>query len=760
MATSATEPGAGPDDIEMQPLGAGPILQPGVGAQPADYSIRDLYIALLKDDEERALDILNRHPDFATMACTYPEHYGESPLHLAIFNRNTRLVQELVIPEYNADTNARCTGTRFSTAQRTEEEDVLFYYGLFLHIEKPIHEPVTRTHLREHDLEREVLPKCFAQYITGFAQAQYALLTRYFQEHSHIAQHSRCIRTARLVGISELAQSLQLSLPAHTTRPVQWPREYVLSLAACLGMKDIVRCLVEHGARLDNTDSKGNTVLHVLANMEHANCSMAKLVLELVEKQLKTLEEQLDNRQISQDQFNQLSRALDLEKVQNNVGLTPAMLAVASANLEMFQFLLENNPKHHVLWKYGPVSECLYDLSEIDTCPQGYTLLEVAVFSDVYRLYDNIKAARMIEATPIKQLLEEKWRCVRLWFWAFAVIYFIHIIIFTACCWNRPLENVVKNVTNGTDNVMITVMEKVPWRESYNTPPHRARGAGELFTVITSLTFVLGFFFIEPAKRYDFMKKHYSMKTLTYIFFNAFGYGIGNGPFRFLSLVYVIAVEILMILRLADSPGEDVVMSIALVFGWMLMLYFSRGSQHLGPFTIIIHRQANEDLEQFSDFGNTFFTLFKLTIGVEDIAVLNKAPNPSIAVILFISFLIFSFLLMANLLIAIMGETLGVVSDAGWKNLWKLQRASLIILFEQRYRWCLRCVPRRLMQFAGEHVDDLMVHPNTRYLKVKLRGKPEAGKETKLTPPDQHEDLHDAPSRCCGGCFGTRVEQT
>ncbi|KAI8497518.1 Transient receptor putative cation channel sub V member 6 [Branchiostoma belcheri] len=653
-----------------------------------DDSIRDLYTALLKDDEERALDILNGHPEFAKMACEDPDRYGESPLHLAIFNRNYRLVQELVIPEYNADTNARCTGTRFSTAQGTKEEDVLFYYG-----------------------------------------------------------------------------------------------EYVLSLAACLGMKDIVRCLVEHGARLDNTDSKGNTVLHVLATMEHADCSMAKLVLELVEKQLKTLEEQLDSRQISQDDFDQRKEKLDLGRVENDRGLTPLKLAAASANLEMFQFLVKSNQR--VLWKYGDASECLYDLSEIDTFstdtrPQTYSLLEVAVFSDVYRLYYNIKASRMIEATPIKQLLEEKWRCVRWWFWAFAVIYFIHIIIFTACCYYRPLQDVVKNVS---DNVTVTVVEKVPVFESYNTPGHRARGAGELFTVITSLTFVLGFFVFEPAKRLDFMIEHYSMKTSTYIFFNAFGYGIGNGPFRFVSPVYVLAVVTLMILRLANLPCEDVVMSIALVFGWMLMLYFARGSEHLGPFTIIIHRilmkdvfrfflvylvclagyttafyvtfqQATEDLEQFSDFGNTFFTLFKLTIGVEDIAVLNKAPNPIMAVILFVSFLIFSFLLMANLLIAIMGETLGVVSDAGWKNLWKLQRASLIILFEQRYRWCLRCVPRRLMQFVGEHVDDLMVHPNTRYLKVRIRGKPEAGRETKLTPPDRHEDpVPEAPSRCCGGCF-------
>ncbi|XP_078665757.1 transient receptor potential cation channel subfamily V member 4-like [Branchiostoma floridae x Branchiostoma belcheri] len=124
----------------------------------------------------------------------------------------------------------------------------------------------------------------------------------------------------------------------------------------------------------------------------------------------------------------------------------------------------------------------------------------------------------------------------------------------------------------------------------------------------------------------------------------------------------------------------------------------------------VTFQQAEEDLEQFSDFGSTFLTLFKLTIGVEDIAVLNKAPNPGIAISLYVSFLIFSFLLMSNLLIGMAGETLGVVLEAGWKKLWELQRAYLIILFERRLRWCP-------WQQEGEIVDLPGFDRNKRYLR-------------------------------------------
>ncbi|XP_066269303.1 transient receptor potential cation channel subfamily V member 6-like [Branchiostoma lanceolatum] len=258
--------------------------------------------------------------------------------------------------------------------------------------------------------------------------------------------------------------------------------------------------------------------------MDHpdAACSMARLVLKLVEEQLETLKAQYDNQQLSQEELVQIRENLDLEKITNNAGFTPVKLAADSGNLEMFQVLLDPSRKHHVLWKYGPVSECLYDLTDIDSLQHRAcsNLLEIVVYSNVRQLYTNIEAARMVQATPIKQLLNKKWTSfVRGWFLAFALAYLVHIIVFTICCWYRPLRTVVKVVSDGTNNVTVTVVEKVPVFESYDTPWHQARLGGEMFTLLV----VLVILWCEISDMIHVRPEACGILN-----------GVGNGPFRFL----------------------------------------------------------------------------------------------------------------------------------------------------------------------------------------------------------------------------------
>lgn len=74
--------------------------------------------------------------------------------------------------------------------------------------------------------------------------------------------------------------------------------------------------------------------------------------------------------------------------------------------------------------------------------------------------------------------------------------------------------------------------------------------------------------------------------------------------------------------------------------------------------------------------------LFKLTIGLGDLNIQQNSKYPILFLFLLITYVILTFVLLLNMLIALMGETVEDVSKES-ERIWRLQRARTILEFEK-----------------------------------------------------------------------------
>lgn len=75
-------------------------------------------------------------------------------------------------------------------------------------------------------------------------------------------------------------------------------------------------------------------------------------------------------------------------------------------------------------------------------------------------------------------------------------------------------------------------------------------------------------------------------------------------------------------------------------------------------------------------FSTVLLDLFKLTIGLGDLEdMVQGMQYPAVCLILVVTYIVLSFVLLLNMLIALMGQTVSKVSKQS-KKIWKLQVSS------------------------------------------------------------------------------------
>ncbi|RVE63529.1 hypothetical protein OJAV_G00137290 [Oryzias javanicus] len=473
--------------------------------------------------------------------------------------------------------------------------------------------------------------------------------------------------------------------------------ELPLSLAACTNQPEMVDFLLKNENRADpgQRDSHGNTVLHALVAVADDKKENTEFIISMYDRILKITAE--------------LHPKKKLEDIVNDKKLSPLLMAAKTGKIGIFSHILklefhESNIKHlsrkFTEWVYGPVHCSLYDLASLDSC-ENNSLLEILIYgSDIPNRHE------MLQTEPLCQLLEAKWK-------KFAGgMFFLNFLVY--CLYLTTFTIVALYMRSTTEYKLFKTFPLNGFNDYLFA-------SGLVFTLLANV-----FLFITGIT--DMKRKRPNLLTL-----------LIDGYYEILFFVQGLFYLVFAGLYVAGRDEYVCFLVLCLALSWVNILYFSRGYQHMGIYSVMIQKMIVSDILRFlfvymvflfgfsaavvtllnvppekpknQTKGRTFFTtqapgeecvkptyksfsftlleLFKFTIGMGDMEFSTAFEYRETFYFLLIGYIILTYILLFNMLIALMNRT---VENIGKESacIWKLQRAVTIMDMEKRLPYCLR----------------------------------------------------------------------
>uniref|UniRef100_A0A8B9ZKS8 Transient receptor potential cation channel subfamily V member 3 n=1 Tax=Anas platyrhynchos TaxID=8839 RepID=A0A8B9ZKS8_ANAPL len=442
--------------------------------------------------------------------------------------------------------------------------------------------------------------------------------------------------------------------------------ETALALAACTNQPDIIQLLMDNTrTNITSQDSRGNNILHALVTVAEDFKTQNDFVIRMY------------------DMILLKSKDRNLETARNKDGLTPLQLAAKTGKLEVLKYILSreirDKPNRSLSrkftdWAYGPVQSSLYDLTDLDTTTDN-SVLEIIVYNT------NIgNRHEMLTLEPLNSLLRMKWKkFARHMFFMSCCFYFLYNITLTLVSYHRPNEN-----------------EAPPY------PLALTRGVGWL-QLSGQVMVMLGAIFLAIKESVAiFLLRPSDLQSI-----------LSDAWFHFAFFIQALLVIFSVFLYLFSYKEHLVCLVLAMALGWANMLYFTRGFQSMGIYSVMIQKVILQDVIKFlvvyivfllgfgvalaalietcqngsechsnSSLGPVLMDLFKLTLGLGDLEIQQNSKYPVLFLLLLITYVVLTFVLLLNMLIALMGETVEDISKES-EHIWKLQRARTILEFEK-----------------------------------------------------------------------------
>ncbi|TKC53170.1 hypothetical protein EI555_006669, partial [Monodon monoceros] len=573
----------------------------------------------------------------------------------------------------------------------------------------------------------------------------------YYRGHSalHIAIEKRSLPCVKLLvenGADVHARACGQFFQKKSQETCFYFGEMPLSLAACTKQWDVVTYLLENPhqpASLQAADSLGNTALHALVMIADDSAENTEMVTRMYDGLLQA--------------GARLCPTVQLEDIPNLQGLTPLKLAAKEGKIEILRHILQREflgpcqslSRKFTEWSYGPVRVSLYDLASVDSWEEN-SVLEIIAFHcqsphllwtchstatrvgwrpagrgrsglrtlfalpwclHMYLLnaplaltFPSQHRHRMVVLEPLNKLLQAKWNLLIPRFLFNFLCYLTYVSIFTADF--LPLEG-----TAGNSMLLL----------------------GHILMLLVGANILMG-------------QLWYFWRRRLFIWISFM-----DSYFEILFLVQALLTVLSQVLCFLAIEWYLPLLVCSLALGWMNLLYYTRGLQHTGIYSkgppspthslrplesarwspqaedprlissalVSLSREAQDprapagsnttevagkgDVEgstaPYEGVLDASLELFKFTIGMGELAVQAQLRFRGVALLLLLTHVLLTYVLLLNMLVALMSETVSSVASDSW-SIWKLQvpgkKAISVLEMENGYWWC-----RRKKQRAG-----------------------------------------------------------
>ncbi|XP_054709166.1 transient receptor potential cation channel subfamily V member 5-like [Uloborus diversus] len=427
--------------------------------------------------------------------------------------------------------------------------------------------------------------------------------------------------------------------------------EYPLAWAACCDDESSYNLLLKHGADPNMQDTFGNSILHVLVIRDKL-----KMYGYALRHPTKPASDNLINK----------------------FGLTPLTLACKLARNTIFREMLEFSSLEY--WRYSNITCSGYPLNALDSLrPDGRANLNSALM--IILKGNSTEHLDMLEGGVIQRLLEEKWKT------------------FAQRCFYRRLGMMLFHLLN----LSIAVFLRPTTREAL-LGKYDAASIVRYYAEIATCLGCIGFGIFQQVQEILAQGLAGFLVSLT------------TSPTKsaFVMSCYMI-LSCIPCRILGDRETEDILLTLAIPSSWFYLIFFAGAVRLTGPFVTMIYSMVVGDMfrfsiiytiflfaftqafyflfknqpnhrgdsnKRFSSYPVTWMGLFHMTLGSYDYEEFRETYYKKMTQMVFAIFMVFTPILLLNMLIAMMGNTYCEVITQSEKE-WVKQWANIIVALER-----------------------------------------------------------------------------